>query len=418
MRLGWRTAMASAFLLVACASGSAKQAGDISIGVVGPFTGSAAQLGTLLSAPCYAAADSINGEGGVLGHKVDCAAIDDTGDPGAAAPSLARAISKTTNFDMAIGLESNTAMTTVPIVNTARIPFFTTNGLAAFTKNAFAYYYRLTPGDDATAAALGIWAMQRGFRNVAVVAGGGDLSAVRAVMPKVGGSVVISLTIRPDAPSYSAEVAQVIAAKPDALIWSADPKTTATFLSNYKQLNMGRLPAMVTAASSLTTDFFNAVKGAAGVNYATQDVYLVGPDLNQSSQAFDDYRSALLGNAKTHDRAPDLSTNWTLAGAYDGINIMALAMIMAGATAGPTYNSYILKVVQRKQGAVVVGNFADGVAALRSGKQIQYVGVLGAPSFDASHNSAGEFDGYVFAPDASASPVGKFSGAQVLQMLA
>ena len=37
---------------------------------------------------------------------------------------------------------------------------------------------------------------------------------------------------------------------PDVLIWSADPQTTATFIANYKSLNSGVLPPMVTATDS------------------------------------------------------------------------------------------------------------------------------------------------------------------------
>ena len=91
-----------------------------------------------------------------------------------------------------------------------------------------------------------------------------------------------------------------------------------------------------------------------------------------------------------------LSTVGPPAGAYDGINVMALAMIMAKTTVGSYYNSYILQVVSAKSGAIVVGNYADGAAALAAGKTIQYVGVLGKPSFDRYHNSAGEFDANKF----------------------
>jgi hypothetical protein len=113
-----------------------------------------------------------------------------------------------------------------------------------------------------------------------------------------------------------------------------------------------------------------------------------------------------------------LSTVGPPAGAYDGINIMALAMIMAKTTVGSYYNSYILQVVSPKSGATVVSSYADGKAALASGKSIQYVGVLGKPSFDRYHNSAGEFDANKFNADGSATQVGTISGSQVLQLLA
>jgi branched-chain amino acid transport system substrate-binding protein len=414
-------------ILVAACGGSGTttptQTGPLSLGVIAPFTGPAAQFGKLLSAPCVAGTDLINQAGGIMGHQISCVSVDDTGDAADAVPNVTRAIATTSNFDMAIGLESNTAATTVPLVNGAKIPFFTTNGLTAFTKNPYAYYYRMTPGDDANGAAFAVWAVKQGYKSVAIVfqnniGSEGNLPGLTAAMPKLGGSIAIQLTIPADSASYAAEVARVIAVKPDVLIWSADPQTTQTFMANYKQLNSGVLPPMVTATDSLTPDFFNAVKKVVGVNYVTQNIWLVGSYFDQTTPAFNTYKAALLADAKTHDIAPVLSTVGPPAGAYDGINIMALAMIMAHSTVGSVYNPYILKVVQPKSGAVVVGNYADGMAALASGKQIQYVGVLGQPTFDQYHNSAGEFDANKFNADGSATQIGTISGAQVIGLLA
>jgi ABC-type branched-subunit amino acid transport system substrate-binding protein len=426
-RLASTLALGAALTLVACGGGGGgssvpTQTGDLALGVIAPFTGPAAEFGTLLTAPCLAATDLINADGGVMGHKVNCTSIDDTGDPADAVPNVTKAIATTSNFDMAIGLESNTAATTVPVVDRSKIPFFTTNGLVAFTKNNYSYYYRMTPGDDANGAAFAVWAVKQGYKKVAIVfqngiGSEGNRPGLQAAMPKLGGNIVIDKTIPADSASYSAEVASVIAANPDVLIWSADPQTTATFMSNYKQLNNGNLPAMVTATDSLTPDFFNAVTKVVGTDYVTNKIWLVGSYFDQSTPAFNTYKSALLANAKTHNIAPVLSTVGPPAGAYDGINIMALAMIMAKTTVGSYYNQYILQVVQPKSGAVVVGNYADGAKALSDGKTIQYVGVLGQPTFDKYHNSAGEFDANKFNADGSATQVGTISGAQVIQLL-
>ena len=425
-RLASPLALATALVLGACGGGGSStpptQSGPLSLGVIAPFTGPAAEFGTLLSAPCLAATDLINANGGVSGHQISCVSIDDTGDAADAVPNVTRAIATTSNFDMAIGLESNTAATTVPLVNGAKIPFFTTNGLTQFNKNNLQYYYRMTPGDDANGAAFADWAVKQGFKNVAIVfqnniGSEGNLPGLNAAMPKLGGKIAINLTIPADSASYSSEVQRVINAKPDVLIWSADPQTTATFMSNYKQLNNGVLPPMVTATDSLTPDFFNAVTKVVGIDYVTTKIWLVGSYFDQTTPAFNTYKAALLADSKTHDIAPVLSTVGPPAGAYDGINIMALAMIMAKSTVGSAYNSDILQVVTPKSGATVVSNYKDGAAALAAGKQIQYVGVLGKPTFDRYHNSAGEFNATKFNSDGSATQVGTISGSQVIQLL-
>jgi len=398
------------------------QSGAVSIGVIAPFTGPAAQFGKLLGSPCYAATDLINKAGGVLGHQIHCTSIDDTGDAADAVPNVTRAIATTSNLDMTIGLESNTAATTVPLVNAAKIPMVTTNGLVAFSKNNYPYYWRLTPSDDANGAAFAVWAVRKGYKNVAVVfqngiGSEGNLPGVRSAMPKLGGKLGLQLTIPADSASYSSEVAKVIAAKPGALIWSADPQTTATFMSEYKQLNNGALPAMITATDSLTPDFFNALTKVVGTNYVTHDVYLVGSSFSQTTPAFKIYKGALSADPKTSAIANVLSAVGPPASVYDGINILALAMIMSKSTVGSTYNSDITKVVAPKPGAVVVDNYAAGKQALAAGKQIQYVGVLGPVVFNKYHNSAGTFAAAVFAANGSANRVGAISGPQVLGLL-
>jgi branched-chain amino acid transport system substrate-binding protein len=428
----WRvaTVMVGATVgLSACGSSNAgnnttvpTQTGNITAGVIAPFTGPAAQFGKLLSAPCFAATDLINQAGGILGHQISCSAIDDTGDAADAVPNVTRAIATTTNLDMTVGLESNTAATTVPLVNAAKIPIITTNGLVAFTTNNLPYYWRLTPSDDANGAAFAVWAVQKGYKNVAVVfqngiGSEGNLPGLQSAMPKLGGTLGLQLTIPADAASYSSEVARVIAAHPDALIWSADPQTTATFMSEYKQLNNGSLPAMVTATDSLTPDFFGALTHVVGVNYVTNNVYLVGSSFSQTTPAFATYKAALSADSKTSAIADVLSAVGPPASAYDGINILALAMVMAKTTIGSYYNQFVTQVVSPKPGAVVVSDYASGLAALKAGKQIQYVGVIGPVVFNKYHNAAGEFAANVFAADGSASRVGTISGSKVLGLL-
>lgn len=404
------------------AGNSAASGSAISVGVIAPFTGSAAEFGKLLSAPCYAATDLINKAGGVLGHQLHCTSIDDTGDAADAVPNVTRAIATDSNLDMAEGLESNTAATTVPIVNGAKIPFVTSNGLVAFTKNSYDYYWRLTPSDDANGAAFAVWAVRKGYKNVAVVfqngiGSQGNLPGVLSGMKKLGGKLSLQLTIPADSASYQSEVAKVIADKPQALIWSADPQTTATFMSEYKQLNNGQLPAMITATDSLTPDFYKALTKVVGTSYVTHDVYLIGSSFSQTTPAFNTYKGALSADPKTHAIANVLSAVGPPASLYDGINILALAMTEAKSTTGSTYNSYVAGIVTPKPGAVKVDSFAAGKQALAAGKKIQYVGVLGPVVFNKYHNSAGTFAANVFSSNGSATRVGTISGVQVLGLL-
>jgi branched-chain amino acid transport system substrate-binding protein len=416
-----------AFVLAACGQNgsttpSAKQTGPLNVGVVAPFTGDAAELGALSTPPCTVATKLINAAGGVLGHTLNCVAIDDTGDPADAVPNLTRALATTSNLDMVVGLESNTAATTIPLVNKARIPMFTANGLAAFGKTTDQYYWRATASDDAAGAAFVVWANQKGFKRSAIVfqnniGSEGNLPGVMAATKKLGGNVVLNVTIPGDAASYSSVVERVIAAKPDVIVFSADPQTAATFLSQYKQLNSGTIPPMVTATDSLTPDFWGAVTKAIGTQYVTQSIFLVGSVFDNTGPAFQTYQGGIVGS-QTKDVSDTILSIEQPAASYDGINVMALAMMEANSTIGSDYNPFVLKVASKSSGAVVVHDFADGKRALQAGKTIQYVGVVGEMKFNKYHNFSGDFAANVFTPDGGSSQVGTITGDTVGKLLA
>lgn len=403
-------------------TGKAIKPGPINIGVIAPFSGPAAEFGTLISAPCYAASDLINQAGGVLGHKVQCTPVDDTGDPADAVPNVTRAIATIPNFDLAVGLETNTAATTVPLVNRAQINMVTTNGLTNYDTTTDKYFWRLTPADDANGAAMVQYAYNKGYKRIAVVfennsTDTGNTPGIEKAAAKLGVKLVTNTTIPADASSYSSVASTVISLHPQAIIFDADPQSTATFLSNYSQLTGGKLLPMITATDSLTPDWYNAVSAAVGTNFIFNKVDLVGSYFSTSTQAFYTYRNALLANPKTHSLADTLATVGPPASIYDGINIMALAMLMAKSADPTVYNAYVNDVVTPKSGAVVVDNFAAGKKALSEGKKIQYVGVLGPVTFNKYHNFAGAFAAARFTGSTTSVNAAIMPGSEISKLL-
>lgn len=422
---------AVSLVLAACSSSSSGASGGsspgssgtgtINIGVIGPMTGPAAEIGNLMTGACQAAAFDVNKAGGVMGRKVNCALIDDTGDPADAVPNVTKALATTSNLDMAVGLESNTAATTIPLVNNAHIPMVSTNGLVAFDKTNDTYFWRMTPSDDQNGAAFVAWAQHQGFKRVAVVfqnniGAQGNEPGVVAGVKKIGGTMTINTTIPGDASSYSSIVARVIAGKPQVLILAGDPQTSATFLSEYRSLSGGKVPPVITSTDSITPAYFSSVKKVMGTTYMTHDMAFVGSYVNSATPAFGIYKSAVYGESSIKDPATILGVG-VIASIYDGINLMGLAMQMAHSTSGPAYNADIAKIAAGTPGAVVVNSYASGLAALKAGKQIHYQGAGGAIHFNAFHNSPGDFSASGFDASGNPVPLGVIPGTQVQQLL-
>ena len=77
---------------------------------------------------------------------------------------------------------------------------------------------------------------------------------------------------------------------------------------------------------------------------------------------------------------------------YDGVNVMALAMLAAKSTNPAVFNKDVMKVTEPAADKTVVTSYAAGKAALAAGKQIQYVGAGGPIVFNHWHNSTGAFE--------------------------
>ena len=102
---------------------------------------------------------------------------------------------------------------------------------------------------------------------------------------------------------------------------------------------------------------------------------------------------------------------------YDGFIVMALAATAAKSTTPSVWNAYIPKVTTASPGAVVVHSYADGVAALKAGKTIDYVGATGLIAFNQYHNSTGGFEITGYQPNGSNPLVTSYTAADLAPLI-
>jgi branched-chain amino acid transport system substrate-binding protein len=203
------------------------------------------------------------------------------------------------------------------------------------------------------------------------------------------------MTLAPGQTSYRTEVSKLIAMHPDALISEMDPQSSTTFLSEYEQL-AGHLPPVLGTQRTSNNDWIQAVLG--GIGQASFSKYLtaVVPYVGLSGPSYDLYKQWLLTlGGKVQDPSQYVGQTYAISD-YDAVNITALAMVEANSTSPSIYNSFITKVTAPTPGAVVVHGYAEGLAALKAGKKIQYVGASGPLVFDAYHSAEREFSFDVF----------------------
>jgi ABC-type branched-subunit amino acid transport system substrate-binding protein len=372
----------------------------LNIGVIFPFTGDNAVQGLVGMAGCLAGIAPVNAAGGVLGAKLTCKQFDTKGDPADAVPAANQMMSSASPV-MVIGAADD-AVATAPIVTGQHVTNFVSIGDPHFDNQKNQYFWRVSPSDALQGIALGYYAAKNKFTHAASVFTS-DLGAQTSVPPfrteykRLGGKLAADVTLTPGQSSYRTEVAQVIASHPDAVISEMDPQSSTTFLSEYQQL-AGQLPIILGTERTSSSDWIGPVLDAIGPANFQKYIKSITPYVSLSGTAYDLYKTSLMGiGSQVQDPGQFTGHPYTI-GDYDSVIIMALAMVAANSSSPKTYNSFITKVTNQTSGATVVHNYADGLAALKAGKTIQYVGASGALIFNKYHSAGRAFSFDEFDP--------------------
>jgi ABC-type branched-subunit amino acid transport system substrate-binding protein len=374
--------------------GSSGPGGTLNIGVLAPYTGDNAVQGAVSSAGCLSGIAPVNAAGGVLGARLACKPFDTRGDPADAVPAANQMLSSA-NPVMVIG-PGDEAVATAPIVTAQQVTNFASIGDPHFDHQSNPYFWRVSPSDALQGIALGYYAATHKMTHAAAVFTS-DLGAQTSVPPlrteyrKLGGRLAADVTLTPGQPSYRSEVTQVIAAHPDSLISEMDPQSSTTFLSEYQQLSGDRLPVVLGTQRTSSDDWMQPVLAAIGPASFQKNVKSIAPYVSLSGPGYDLYKTSLLGlGPQVQDPGQFVGHPYAI-GDFDSVTIMALAMVEANSTSPRTYNGFITRVTNQSPGATVVHSYADGLAALKAGRTIQYVGASGPLVFNKFHSAGRAF---------------------------
>ncbi len=417
-------AAVAALALSACGSSGSGSSSSSSLVVadVAPFSGVDAALGPTYLVSCTGATQAINKAGGVLGHKLACVAADTRGEPADAVPAVG-SLFATHHPQLVIGCTSDEAAAVVPIINKDKTVMFCMTGQSEFSHVAYPYFYRLVPPDLAESYAMTVIAKGLGYKRIAL-AFGNDIGSQTFVQPaisaiaKAGLTLVANETLSLTATTFRTEAQKIVSAHPDAIMTEALGSADPTLFAEIKQLNGGKMIPIIGTSAAISPAFYSAAAKAVGAATFSSLFHADNLVTATSGPAYQAFSQALLAvKGKVNGaQSGNFTTYFTAPGAvhlYDGINLAALAMIAAKSTSTATWKPWIAKIGNGVPGAVVVNSFAQGAAALKSGKQIRYVGPGGPTSFDAFHDSPGIFQVDTYSPTGAVNVSGNISAAQL-----
>jgi len=392
-------------VLAACGGGSSSSggglgSGDLLVGVIAPFTGADAGLGPAYYSACLAAAPSINSNGGVGGRQVKCQQFDTRGEPADAVPAANQMVASHSNLMAAVGCTSDEAATVAPIIDRAHIPMFCMTGQTEFNKTPLKYFHRLVPADIFDAYAMVGSALygpgHAPYKRAALVFGN-DIGSQAFVEPatnaftKLGGTIAINQPINLTASSFRTEVAAMLQTHPDVIFTEA-LGAAGTYLGEVKTLNGGKMIPFIGTSATIDPTWFQQVKGAIGVDDLVNNYAGVDLGYSFSGPAYTEFLTNLNAASSQFADAPKYKQRGSTLHLYDGIIMTALAMTAANSSDPKVYNAKIKEIANGVSGAQVVNTYKDGVAALKAGKSIRFVGAGGENNFDQYNNSV---SGYI-----------------------
>jgi ABC-type branched-subunit amino acid transport system substrate-binding protein len=383
-------------LAAACGSGGSAAGGKSTLNeaIIIAYTGTSSFEGVGTDAAILPAIYEIDKAGGILGHQLTDVPVDTRSDPADALPAVEKLLATTSNIVGAVGVDTTSAPTIVPVLNSAHITMMVNAGEATYNHNTLPYFWRLVAPDSAAGVAEAIWAKRKGYTRVAAVFGNdpgsqGDLPGVIAGAKALHLDLVDNMTLTEDLPTYNAEVQRLINSHPQAIFTEEDGPTAATFFGELKQ--QSRPVPIIASNSALQSSWYGPVRGAIGqsdVSKYVTAIALGSPTASAGLTAFENGVQHAKGVQKPFSQWYSNPIGFAL---YDGVIVQALAMDAAHSTSPAEYNKDILAVTAPGPGKVIVHAYAEGKQALSQGKRIQYVGASGPVLFNKWHNSFGNF---------------------------
>jgi neutral amino acid transport system substrate-binding protein len=423
------SAIAALVVLAACggssSSGGGLGSGPLLEGVLAPFSGADASFGPRYLAGCIAASLSINAAGGIGGRQVSCQPFDTKGEPADAVPAANAMIAGNSNLMGVVGCTSDEASTVVPIMDRSHIPMFCMTGQSEFNKTTAKYFHRLVPADSFDAyAMIGSALFGPGhapYTRVALVFGD-DIGSQTFVAPavaaltKLGVTIAINQAIHLGAASYRTEVQKMLLANPDVIL-TETIGSAGTYMKEVKQQNNGKVIPFIGTSATIDPVWFKQVRDAIGLTDFLAKYQAVDLKLTLSGSGYDEFVTQLTAAESKDPGASTYKGKSPTVHLYDGIILTALAMVAANSADPTVYNPKIIDIANGVTGATVVSTFKDGVAALKAGKSIRYVGAAGENNFNQWNNSQQGYNLVTMDKDGNEVVLGSLSEAQTQQII-
>ncbi|HYM68432.1 MAG TPA: ABC transporter substrate-binding protein [bacterium] len=342
----------------------------IKLGILTPLTGAGGNDGPRMAAAMKAVAAEVNAAGGVLGSQIELIVEDDQTNPDAAVRA-ARKLIDVDKVPVIMGTWASAVTTAVaPVCWESKVFLTTVSGADSITLLPHqGYLIRTQPNNKLQAASHAAFIASIGMKRVYIMAIQAPFAVPTQVMMATGlrqhGSQEVGALIYDGTKtSFRSEVDQALRAKPDLLYLNGYAPDVTIVLKNLYEA--GYTGAKFAQSYVLTPKVLGSLP-----HEVTDGTYAVQPSPDVESKGY------ALAAKRMNVPAPDSY----ICQATDWMSLVALTIQKAGAATGTAVRDNVRKI-SNNLNATKVYSAVEGLALLKQGKEIKYVGASGPCEFD------------------------------------
>jgi len=212
----------------------------ITIGQSAAFSGPAAQLGEAIRDGAQVYFDQVNSQGGVHGRKIKLISLDDGAEPYPAICNTRKLIDEHKVFALFGYVGTPTSYIALPVVASAKVPFFAPfTGAEGLRKPFNKYVFNIRSGYDDETEKLVDWLVSQRKKKIALFYqndsyGRAGYDGVKAAMDRRKLEIIGLGIVERNTADVDHAVKSLAALRPDAIILVSDYKSSAAFV---KEMN-------------------------------------------------------------------------------------------------------------------------------------------------------------------------------------
>jgi branched-chain amino acid transport system substrate-binding protein len=344
------------------------QGAPIKVGTLTPLTGAGGPYGPVMVKAVKAVVDQVNAAGGVLGRKIELVSEDDQTSPEAGVRA-ARKLIDVDKVSAILGTWASAVTTAVaPLCWESKTFLATVSGADSITQLPHqGYLIRTQPNTTLQGRKFGEFTVAQGAKRVFFLAPQTPFTKSQfdyiTEAAKKGGGETALLIYDDKKPAYRTEIDEMLRFKPDAVIFGGyTPDTTVLLKDLFRSGYSGLKVAFGYAVNQKLVESVPAE--------VVEKTYTISPSPAEGSKAYENLVK-LIGVA-----APDPYTTQI----YDQINLVLLAIAVAGEASGTAIKDNVRKVSQAP-GGVKIDNAIDGLKAVAAKQAVDYDGASGPCDF-------------------------------------